>query len=151
MHTYAELKKFEDEYIKAQNRDGLHIYASEGKNWNELPSPYYETTWNNQGDEDNRQEEKKRTEDFRKIFRQPVEKHIIFFDDQKRRYCFHTDDKGNIVLKENIKPEDIVYNVGDIMENDSFDREEYIKLAADMFVHMFTSRYKIKNYLLQEG
>lgn len=140
MWTFEGLKRWEEDYIRAQNKIGLHLYATSDKNWNELPSPYFETVWS-MGDEVVRKEEKARNDKYRETFDKALDKGYIFFDVAKKMYGFCVDENDNVVTLTDANKECFVLFIGDI---ESDETEEYTRLAKDMFVHMFTYREKIR-------
>ena len=95
------------------------MYAGKGKDWNKLPSPYFETKWVS-GDDAKRGEEQGRNEEYRKIFDKALALGII--RDGKDGYYYIVN--GDIEVK-----------IGDI-KDDAGDKE----IAKNMFIHMFEHR-----------
>ena len=147
MCSFEGLGEWEKEYILAQNKIGLHLYAANIK-WEELPSPYYETRWkmNEQG---LREEEKKRNDGYRKNFEKALDIKYIRKEEDMNRYYFYVNDEDEIITDEDeiITDEDgTITNkkiyIGDIIT-------ENMDLIKDMYVHMFTYREKMRQKLLK--
>lgn len=146
LHDFDGAREFEIEYLHAQNKTGLHLYASGNKRWEKLPSPYYESVWRI-GDAKEREEEKKSNDFYRRVFQEAKRKEIIGFDTRENMYCFVTK-SGQLVNHysgDRMDEEYVIIGIGDIKgkEND----KEYEKLAEDMFIHMFYWREQIAQYL----
>lgn len=116
LYTYDDIRKIEMAYINASNRAGLHLYARKGKDWNELPSPYFETKWVS-GDEAKRGEEAARNKHYREVFDDALRMKIIVYGGGGSFYI-----KGD---KEHVR-------VGDITGD--------MEMAKNMFIHMFEYR-----------
>jgi hypothetical protein len=95
------------------------LYAREGKDWNELPSPYFETKWVS-GDAAKRGEEKKRNDHYREVFDEALDLGIIVYGGNGYYYIVY----GNTRV-----------TIGDIVD-DAGDRE----ISKNMFIHMFEHR-----------
>lgn len=119
LYTFDGISKMEMCYINASNRAGLHLYAREGKDWNELPSPYFETKWVS-GDAAKRGEEKKRNDHYREVFDEALDLGIIVYGGNGYYYIVY----GNTRV-----------TIGDIVD-DAGDRE----ISKNMFIHMFEHR-----------
>ena len=119
LFTYDGISKMEMSYISASNRAGLHLYVCKDKDWNQLPSPYFETKWVS-GDEAKRGVEQGRNENYRNIFDKALTLGII--RDGKDGYYYIVYD--NMEVK-----------IGDIVD-DTGDKE----IAKNMFIHMFEHR-----------
>ena len=127
LYNYEGIKEFEDCYIKAQNKDGLHLYAVDGKDWRELPSPYCESKWTADAGFI-RPEEKERNRHYGEVFGKAKENKIITFNDKSHRYCI--DKMGD---EEGIP-------IGDIEKKESYSDDEYDELAKNMFIRMYIQR-----------
>lgn len=116
LYAYDGIRDLEIAYLTAPNRTGLHLYASASKNWNDLPSPYFETKWVS-GDAEQRQKEKKRNEHYYEVFDEALNNGIIINGKDGFYY---------------IKKDEALIRIGDISGNDI--------LAKQMFIHMFEHR-----------
>lgn len=139
LHTYSEIDDFERAYDIASNRMGLHLYATKEKNWNEFASPYFESCWN-QADREYRKEEKKRNDKYRECFQKALEKGWISYDEQNHLYYLCVDENDQAVqVKECGGGRKI--HIGDIAGEEG---GAYIKIAKNMFIHMYDYRDKLK-------
>lgn len=116
LYTYDDIRKMEMSYISVSNRAGLHLYACQGKDWNKLPSPYFETKWVS-GDEAKRREEHKRNEEYRNIFDEALKMGIIVEGGDGFYYIVDEAERTR---------------VGDTMGDKG--------MAKNMFIHMFEHR-----------
>ena len=119
LFAYDGISKMEMSYISASNKAGLHLYVRDGKDWNDLPSPYFYTKWVN-GDAAKRGREQGLNMRYRDIFDEALKMGIIV--DGEDGYYYIVD--GTVRVR-----------IGDIVD-DVGDRE----IAKNMFIHMFEHR-----------
>lgn len=143
LYSYEGLPDFENEYDSQTNKYGVHLYATDEKNWGKLPSPFFETKWRAE-DRATRKKEKERNDNYRDVFYDAVNFGIIKYIGERKLYGFRIDCNDGRVLSEQDKPPEaeITLTVGNI-EGEK-DNPSYKELAANMFIHMFSYRDKVQ-------